>query len=54
LRFLEKFTMFENKENDIKIEYPQSWNIREDDIEHVDIKIEIAIFTMFSTTQITS
>jgi len=47
LRFLEKFTMFENKENDIKIEYPQSWNIREDDIESADFKIEIAIFTMF-------
>ena len=50
----EKFIEFENKDYDIKIEYPQSWNIREDDIEHVDIKIEIAIFTMFSTTQITS
>lgn len=47
MRFLEKFTMFENKENDIKIEYPQSWNIREDDIESADFKIEIAIFTMF-------
>jgi eukaryotic-like serine/threonine-protein kinase len=40
----EKFIEFENKDYDIKIEYPQSWNIREGDIEPGDFKTEIAIF----------
>jgi serine/threonine-protein kinase len=39
-----KFIEFENKNYDIKIEYPQSWNIREGDIEPGDFKTEIAIF----------
>jgi serine/threonine-protein kinase len=40
----EKFIEFENNNYDIKIEYPQSWNIREGDIEPGDFKTEIAIF----------
>jgi hypothetical protein len=43
----EKFLGFENNNYDIKIEYPQSWNIREGDIEPGDFKTEIAIFTAF-------
>jgi serine/threonine-protein kinase len=39
----EKFIEFENNNYDIKIEYPQSWNIREGDIEPGDFKTEIAI-----------
>jgi eukaryotic-like serine/threonine-protein kinase len=40
----EKFIEFESKDYDIKIEYPQSWNIREGDIKPGDFKTEIAIF----------
>jgi hypothetical protein len=43
----EKFTEFENKDYDIKIEYPLSWNVREGDIQSGDFKPEIAIFTTF-------
>ena len=43
----EKFIEFENNNYDIKIEYPQSWNIREGDIEPGDFKTEISIFTAF-------
>ena len=39
----EKFIEFENNNYDIKIEYPQSWNIREGDIEPGDFKTEIVI-----------
>ena len=39
----EKFIEFENNSYDIKIEYPQSWNIREGDIEPGDFKTEIVI-----------
>ncbi len=31
-----KITEFENKDYDVKIGYPQSWNIREGDIEPGD------------------
>lgn len=40
----EKFIEFESNNYDIKVEYPQSWNIREGDIEPGDFKTEIAIF----------
>ncbi len=40
----EKFIEFENNNYDVKVEYPQSWNIREGDIEPGDFKTEIAIF----------
>lgn len=39
----EKFIEFENNNYDIKIEYPQSWNIREGDIEPGDFITEIVI-----------
>jgi hypothetical protein len=34
----------ENNDYDVKIEYPQSWNVREGDIEPGDFNIQIAIF----------
>ena len=40
----EKITEFENKDYDVKIGYPQSWNIREGDIEPGDFNTQIAIF----------
>jgi len=45
LLFLKRnFIEFENNNYDIKVEYPQSWNIIEGDIEPGDFKTEIAIF----------
>jgi len=38
LFFLEKFIEFEKNNYDIKIEYPQRWNIREGDIKIVIFK----------------
>ena len=43
----EKITEFENKDYDVKIGYPQSWNIREGDIEPGDFNTQIAIFLQF-------
>jgi hypothetical protein len=43
----EKITEFENKYYDVKIGYPQSWNIREGDIESGDFNTQIAIFLQF-------
>ena len=39
----EKIMELENKDYNVKIEYPQSWNIREGDIEPGDFKTQIAI-----------
>ena len=43
----EKIIKLENKDYDVKIEYPQSWNVREGDIEPGDFNTQIAIFTIF-------
>ena len=43
----EKISEFENKDYDIKIGYPQSWNVREGDIEPGDFNTQIVIFTIF-------
>lgn len=40
----EKIIELENKDYDVKIEYPQSWNVREGDIEPGDFNTQIAIF----------
>jgi hypothetical protein len=42
-----KITEFENKDYDVKIGYPQSWNNREGDIEPGDFNTQIAIFLQF-------
>ena len=43
----EKIMELENKEYNVKIEYSQSWNIREGDIEPGDFNTQIAIFLLF-------
>ena len=40
----EKIMELENKDYNVKIEYPQSWNVREGDIEPGDFNTQIAIF----------
>ncbi len=45
--FEEKIIEFENKDYDVKIEYPQSWNVREGDIEPGDFNTQIAVFLQF-------
>ena len=47
IAFLEKIMELENKDYNVKIEYPQSWNIREGDIEPDDFNTQIAIFLRF-------
>ena len=43
----EKIMELENKDYNVKIEYPQSGNIREGDIESGDFNTQIAIFLRF-------
>jgi hypothetical protein len=43
----EKIIELENNNYDVKIEYPQSWNVREGDIEPGDFNTQIAIFMIF-------
>jgi hypothetical protein len=43
----EKIMELENKDYNVKIEYPQSGNIREGDIEPADFNTQIAIFLLF-------
>lgn len=43
----EKIIELENKDYNVKIEYPQSGNIREGDIEPGDFNTQIAIFLLF-------
>jgi hypothetical protein len=43
----EKIMELENKDYNVKIEYPQSGNIREGDIEPGDFNTQIAIFLRF-------
>ena len=47
IAFSQKITEFENKDYDVKIGYPHSWNIREGDIEPGDFNTQIAIFLQF-------
>jgi hypothetical protein len=43
----EKIMELKNKDYNVKIEYPQSGNIREGDIEPGDFNTQIAIFLRF-------
>ena len=47
IAFLEKIMELENKDYNVKIEYPQSWNIREGDIEPDDLIHKLHYFLGF-------